>query len=59
MTTQKKFYDNVVTQTIKDCLNGYNGTIFTYGQSGAGKTFSMFGPDIYNQELKGIIPRAM
>lgn len=24
---------------------GYNGTIFAYGQSGSGKTFTMLGPD--------------
>ena len=26
-------------------MKGYNGTIFTYGQSGSGKTFSILGPD--------------
>ena len=27
-------------------MNGYNGTIFMYGQSGSGKTYTMLGPDI-------------
>lgn len=26
-------------------LEGYNGTIFVYGNSGSGKTFTMLGPD--------------
>jgi hypothetical protein len=26
-------------------MNGFNGTIFAYGQSGSGKTFSMLGPE--------------
>lgn len=26
-------------------MKGYNGTIFAYGQSGSGKTYSMLGPD--------------
>jgi len=53
-------------------MNGFNATIFAYGQSGSGKTFSMVGPDEINdqlsldfeqippklQDLFGIIPRA-
>ncbi len=43
----------------RDVLEGYNGTIFAYGQSGSGKTFTMFGPEKpYPDELKGVIPRA-
>ena len=31
--------------TITQFLKGFNATIFAYGQSGSGKTFSMLGPD--------------
>ena len=58
-TSQKKFYESVAKPTIMDVLNGYNGTIFAYGQSGSGKTFSMYGNDLYDDELKGIIPRSI
>lgn len=40
---------------IEKVLEGYNGTIFAYGQTGTGKTFTMAGnPTV--PELKGIIP---
>jgi len=28
---------------INEILNGYNGTIFAYGPTGSGKTYSMYG----------------
>lgn len=37
-------------------LDGYNGTIFAYGQTGCGKTHTMMGSN-ENDESKGIIPR--
>jgi hypothetical protein len=39
-------------------MQGYNGTIFAYGQTGTGKTFTMEGV-ADKQELKGIIPRSI
>lgn len=36
-------------------LEGYNGTIFAYGQTSSGKTFSMIG----DEEMPGIIPLAI
>lgn len=39
-----------------DVLNGYNGTIFAYGQTSSGKTHTMEG--VINDPTKqGIIPR--
>lgn len=54
---QLEVYDFVGKETIEDVLNGYNGTIFAYGQTGSGKTHTMYG-DIYDPDLKGVIPRA-
>jgi hypothetical protein len=58
-TTQKDLYEQVAKATIGDVLKGYNGTIFTYGQSGSGKTFCMYGTDIYDEVHKGVIPRSI
>mmetsp|Transcript_31284 Transcript_31284/g.61977 ORF Transcript_31284/g.61977 Transcript_31284/m.61977 type:complete len:115 (-) Transcript_31284:401-745(-) len=41
--TQKEVYDIVAVPVVQSVLDGYNGTIFAYGQTGAGKTFSMEG----------------
>lgn len=40
-------------------MKGFNGTIFAYGQTSSGKTFTMEGPSIDSEENKGLIPRMM
>ncbi len=50
-TTQEFAYEKVGRETITDYMNGFNATIFAYGQSGSGKTFSMVGPDEINDQL--------
>ena len=54
---QNQVYENVGKRIVGDVMEGYNGTIFAYGQSGSGKTYTMYGPDIYDDVYKGIIPR--
>ena len=54
---QNQIYENVGKRIVGDVMEGYNGTIFAYGQSGSGKTYTMYGPDIYDDVYKGIIPR--
>ena len=55
--TQEAVFDYIGKETVIDVTSGYNGTIFTYGQSGSGKTFTMYGNDIYDELGRGIIPR--
>ncbi|XP_017060047.1 kinesin-like protein Klp61F [Drosophila ficusphila] len=59
-------YSVVVSPLIEEVLNGYNCTVFAYGQTGTGKTHTMVGNEC--AELKssweddsdiGIIPRAL
>ena len=55
--TQRSIYDSCAAAVVDSVLQGYNGTIFAYGQTGAGKTHTMEGvadpPD-----LRGIIPNS-
>ena len=41
---------------IESLLEGYNGTIFAYGQTGTGKTHTMAGIET-DPDQKGITPR--
>ena len=56
-TTQRQIYDEVAFPIVDSIFQGYNGTIFAYGQTGCGKTFTMMGV-VDNPDLKGIIPNA-
>ena len=54
---QVDVYNRVARPIVCNVLEGYNGTIFAYGQTGTGKTFTMEG-DRSVPELKGIIPNS-
>ena len=41
--TQDQVYHAAAKSIVKDVLNGYNGTIFAYGQTSSGKTHTMEG----------------
>ena len=56
-STQKEIYDNTAKNIVQSSLDGYNGTIFAYGQTGTGKSHTMEGKD-NPPELRGIIPNA-
>ncbi|XP_029943605.1 kinesin-1 heavy chain-like [Salarias fasciatus] len=55
-TTQVQFYNTVAQKIVRDVLDGYNGTIFTYGQTSSGKTHTMEG-NLHDPDMMGIIPR--
>ena len=55
--TQKGLYDKAAAPAVESVLNGFNATVFAYGQTGAGKSHTMEGyPD--PPELRGIIPNS-
>ena len=56
-TTQREVYDQVAFPIVDSIFQGYNGTIFAYGQTGCGKTFTMMGV-VSDPNLKGVIPNA-
>lgn len=56
-TQQRAFYDESCFDLVESVLEGFNGTIFAYGQTGCGKTFTMQGPPS-PPEMKGVIPNS-
>lgn len=54
---QSDIFDFSIRSTVDDILNGYNGTVFAYGQTGAGKSYTMMGSEIDDDECAGVIPR--
>ncbi|CBX91574.1 hypothetical protein LEMA_P070820.1 [Plenodomus lingam JN3] len=54
---QVDVFEYSIRPTVDDILNGYNGTVFAYGQTGAGKSYTMMGSDIDDEVGKGVIPR--
>ncbi|XP_027108683.1 kinesin-like protein KIN-5D [Coffea arabica] len=60
---QKDLYDQAVWPIVFEVLEGYNCTIFAYGQTGTGKTYTMEGGGRKkNGEFPsdaGVIPRAV
>ncbi|KPP75450.1 kinesin-1 heavy chain-like, partial [Scleropages formosus] len=55
-TTQEQVYNACAQKIVKDVLEGYNGTIFAYGQTSSGKTHTMEG-NLHDPDGMGIIPR--
>nr|XP_061806287.1 kinesin-like protein KIF3C [Nerophis lumbriciformis] len=54
---QRDLYDESVRPLIDSVLAGFNGTIFAYGQTGTGKTYTMQGMWL-DPEKRGVIPNA-
>jgi chromosomal replication initiation ATPase DnaA len=54
---QSLVYEKTAFRLVESVLEGYNGTIFAYGQTGCGKTHSMVGK-LDDQHLHGLIPRS-
>lgn len=54
---QRKVYETTAKAVVESSLQGYNATIFAYGQTGTGKTYTMEG--FNSAEERGIIPRAI
>ena len=54
---QANIYAETASPIIANVLEGYNGTIFAYGQTGTGKTHTMT-VVIADEEQRGIMPRS-
>ena len=54
-STQEKVYNATVRPSVDAVRQGYNATVFAYGQTGTGKTHTMQGTDAD----PGVAPRAV
>ncbi|XP_077186860.1 kinesin-like protein KIF3C [Paroedura picta] len=54
---QADLYDETVRPLIDSVLQGFNGTMFAYGQTGTGKTYTMQGVWA-DPEKRGVIPNS-
>lgn len=55
-STQDEVFNTVARHIVDKFLEGYNGTIFAYGQTASGKTYTIEGSArCYNE--RGLIPR--
>ena len=50
--TTDKIYKEIAQPILEGAMAGFNGTIFAYGQTSSGKTFTMMG----SQKCPGIVP---
>ncbi|CAF0759156.1 unnamed protein product [Rotaria sp. Silwood1] len=56
--SQEVIFDSIAKDVVDRSLDGYNGTIMCYGQTGAGKTHTMTG-FTESYQNRGIIPRTL
>ncbi|KAF7232661.1 hypothetical protein EG68_08401 [Paragonimus skrjabini miyazakii] len=54
---QRDLYEETFKDLVNSVLEGFNGTIFAYGQTGTGKTFTIqgIGDDV---DLRGVMPNS-
>lgn len=55
-SSQREIYDKAARPIVASAMEGYNGTIFAYGQTGTGKTHTMDGQP--TPDGQGIIPNS-
>ena len=42
-TTQEEIFDQTLRPIVDDVMSGFEATVFAYGQTGTGKTYTMEG----------------
>lgn len=57
LDTTQQIYEEICFPLVAGVLEGYNGTVFAYGQTGCGKSYTMMGVEVPAAN-QGIIPRA-
>jgi kinesin family protein 5 len=55
--SQEEVYSAVGHEVVEAAFEGFNGTVFAYGQTSSGKTHTCIGPDCSDSSTRGILPR--
>ncbi|GAB2274083.1 hypothetical protein Dimus_008853 [Dionaea muscipula] len=58
-SSQKRVYEVVAKPVVESVLDGYNGTVMAYGQTGTGKTYTLGRLGDEDTAARGIMVRAM
>jgi len=58
-TTQQEVFDACVRDIADGALDGVSGCVLAYGQTGAGKTYTMTGPSTGSYAERGCVPRSI
>ncbi|AQK80273.1 kinesin-like protein KIN-UB isoform X1 [Zea mays] len=58
-SSQKRVYEVVAKPVVESVMEGYNGTVMAYGQTGTGKTFTLGRLGEEDTAARGIMVRAM
>ena len=58
-TSQQEVFDTCVKDIVDGALDGVSGCVLAYGQTGAGKTYTMSGPPAGSFSDRGIMPRSI
>lgn len=56
--SQEDVFEDCAKDLVRSAVDGLNATVLVYGQTGAGKTFTMSG-SMQNYKYRGLIPRAI
>ncbi|XP_021858949.2 kinesin-like protein KIN-UB [Spinacia oleracea] len=59
IASQKRVYEVVAKPVVESVLDGYNGTVLAYGQTGTGKTFTLGELGEEDVSDRGIMVRSM
>ncbi|XP_022897147.1 kinesin-like protein KIN-UB isoform X5 [Olea europaea var. sylvestris] len=58
-SSQKRVYEVVAKPVVESVLDGYNGTVMAYGQTGTGKTYTLGRLGDEDTSARGIMVRSM
>lgn len=57
--SQQRVFEHTCLPIVRDVLRGNNGSLFVYGQTGTGKTYTMGTLEAIKREDQGLIPLAL